>query len=208
MGRTPGTRNANYEERRANLAAAALHAFLGPSGQPASFRAIAQELGEDPRTLRHYFGNADGLYEATFQTLQARSQRFRDAVFARRDDGPSAALLHYCHSLVEGWGYGLDTVFHVALAGGLENEVRGPVVVEHFLEPTLSVGEELFTYFHATGELAIPDPRAASIAFLPPLIFALVHQHSLRGHGIRPLDIDAFITDHVRRFVAGSSPER
>jgi len=206
MGRTPGTRNANYEERRANLAAAALRAFLGPGGQPASFRAIAQELGEDPRTLRHYFGNADGLYQATFETLKERSQRFRDEVFERREEGPRAALTHFCHSFLTGWSYGIDQVFHVALAGGLENEIRGPVVVHHLLEPMLGVGEDLLRYYGETGELDVPDARAASLSFLPPLIFALLHQDSLRGRALRPLDLESFVDDHVARFVVGCTP--
>ncbi|MEN0064441.1 MAG: hypothetical protein AAGA48_20000 [Myxococcota bacterium] len=207
MGRTPGTRNANYEMRRATLAEAALRAFLGPSGQPNSFRAIAQEIGEDPRTLRHYFGNADGLYQATFETLKERSQRFRDEVLSRRDQGPLAALTFYCQSMSTGWGYGMDRVFHVALACGLENEVRGPVVIEHLFEPMLSVGEELFAYYAETGALDIRDPRMAAVSFLPPLLFALIHQDSLRGREVRPFDVQGFIADHVDRFIAGRLPK-
>ncbi|MEM6931797.1 MAG: hypothetical protein AAF602_33000 [Myxococcota bacterium] len=206
MGRTRGTRNANYAERRANLAQAALQAFLGPGGQPASFRAIAQALGEDPRTLRHYFGNADGLYEATFETLEARSRHFRDEVYARRHEGPTAALTHFCQSLLTGWAYGMDHMFHVALAGGLENDVRGPVVVKHLLEPTLETVEDLLTHFIETGELELADPRMGALSFLPPLLLGLLHQDSLRGRDIRPLDLEAFVADHVRRFVAGCAP--
>lgn len=203
MGRTPGTRNANYEERRANLAARALRAFLGPDGQPASFRAIAQSLGEDPRTLRHYFGNADGLYRATFETLQERSQRFRDDVLRRRDEGPTAALTYFCRSFLTGWSYGMDCVFHVALAGGIESEARGPVVVDHLLEPMFATLEELLAHYADAGELAMVDPRMAALSFLSPLLFALLHQDSLGGRAIRPLDIEAFVDDHVGRFVRG-----
>ncbi len=207
MGRRPGTRNANYEERRANLAQAALQAFLGPQGQPASFRAIAQALGEDPRTLRHYFGNADGLFRATFETLEDRSRHFRDDVFAKREEGPVATLTHFCHSFLTGWSYGMDQLFHVALAGGLENDVRGPIIVHHLLEPTLLTVEELLDYYVQCGELDV-DPRMGALSFVPPLLFGLLHQDSLRGRDIRPLDLEGFVDDHVARFVAGCRPER
>ncbi len=43
--------------------------------------------------------------------------------------------------------------------------------------------------------------RAAALAFLSPVIVALLHQHDLSGARCRPLDIPALLERHVERFV-------
>lgn len=43
--------------------------------------------------------------------------------------------------------------------------------------------------------------RVAALAYLSPLLVALLHQHDLAGVTCRPLDLEAFLAAHTSRFV-------
>ena len=54
------------------------------------------------------------------------------------------------------------------------------------------------------GELrAGADLRYAALAFVAPLLLALLHQVELSGRTCRPLDLEGFLDAHVEGFVAG-----
>lgn len=207
MARTKGARNANYEERRRDLARRALEAFIDDNGTPRSFRAIARALETDPSTLRHYFGDADGLFRATFETLYEDARAFADDVRALLDQPPEVALLGAAQSLVEGWRIGVGHICHVAMVAGLASPVRGPIAVDTFFEPIYRLTEELVSAYADRGALIVDDPREVSWTLISPVLMALVHQDSLGGGAQHPMDIDAFCERHVRRVVGGIAPK-
>ena len=54
MSRTAGTRNADYEAHRQELAAAVARRMVAPGGAAASFRELAAAAGVSAPTLRHW----------------------------------------------------------------------------------------------------------------------------------------------------------
>jgi hypothetical protein len=74
------------------------------------------------------------------------------------------------------------------------------------LEPTLQAFEQRLRVHAARGELDVAADddaalRAAGLAFLAPVLLALMHQHGLSGTVCRPLDVPQLVQMHVKRFV-------
>jgi hypothetical protein len=102
---------------------------------------------------------------------------------------------------------GVGKLFSVGLAAGLFDEQAGPGYIEGVLEPTVLAIEARLRVHAGRGEASLdPDDelavRTASLAFVSPLLVALLHQHGLFGTRCRPLDLDKFMALHVERFVA------
>ncbi|MEL6349963.1 MAG: hypothetical protein AAFV53_43075 [Myxococcota bacterium] len=206
MARTKGSRNTNYEARRAELAARALPAFLKTGGHPASFRSLARDIGVDASTLRHYFGDYDGLFQAAFQHLEQGSRVFREPFNTFAKLPPEQGLRDALMSVLTGWKNGMDHLFNVALIGGLGNKVRGPAVVEYLLEPSLSAFDDLLSAYAEQGVFHVRDPRASSLMALTPLYFLLLHQHGLSGEARYPSDIEDYLDQHIHLILRAHQP--
>ncbi len=204
MARTPGARDATFDQRRRELALAAARALLRPEGGAASFRSLVAATGASASVLQHYFGAHQGLIVAAFEAareLGAPSVR----VMADPGEAPLAASMTAAASwLREGWRAGVGTLQAAGLVHGLGNPTLGPAYVEHLLEPSVQAVEARLAVHRDRGELR-PDAdlRFAALAFVSPLILALLHQSELSGRTCRPLDVDAFVAAHVDSFVAG-----
>ncbi len=186
---------------KVDLARRAMNAFIDASGQARSFEQLAVELGVDVAVLREHFDNYDGLYHAAFEQALRDSEGYRSAALELGRQSPDDALRLWCSLLRKGWSGGLKLLFSVGLTGGIANAARGPIVVDNLLEPTLASLETLLTAYDERGLLDVPDSRSAAISFLSPLVVALIHQDSLNGVKCRPLDVDAFVEEHVWRFL-------
>ena len=77
MGRTSGTRNANFEEKKRAYARRALDSWL-ESGPGASLREIAAGADMSMSNLRHYFGDREGLFEAITVSALERGRPHMD----------------------------------------------------------------------------------------------------------------------------------
>lgn len=100
-----------------------------------------------------------------------------------------------------------------SVLSSLLNEVVGPGYLDGVLEPTVMAVEARMSVHASRGEtvFAADDAlavRTAALAFLSPILVALLHQHALAGTKCRPLDIDAFLSLHVKRFVASYARKR
>ncbi len=61
----------------------------------------------------------------------------------------------------------------------------------------------------ATGEFrAELDTRAAARVALAPVVWALIHLHSLHGCEATEVDLDTFLEEHVDIFLRGILAER
>lgn len=206
MARTKGARNTNYEARRAELAARALPVFLKTGGRPSSFRAMARDIGVDASTLRHYFGDYDGLFRAAFQLLERGSRTYRDQLLLLAKLPPEQGIRRALTMILQGWTDGMNHLFNVALIGGLDNDKRGPAVVEHLLEPSLNALGDLLDEYAAQGVFEVADTRTSSLMVLSPLYFQLLHQHNLSGASQYPADIDAFVEQHITLIIRAHQP--
>lgn len=204
MARPPGARNADHDHTRAALARAAAGALLDPAGQPRSLNALAAAVGVAVPTLKHYFGDHDGVVDAAL--AQARADGERHLASQRHPGGlrlPDSVDV-YCAAVEGGWQVGVGALFTAGLSLGLGHAARGPAAVNHLLEPTLQALEARLGVHADRGELrAGADLRMASLALLSPLLMALLHQGPLGGAGCRPLDVGAFSAAHRAAWLAG-----
>lgn len=202
MGRRRGSKNADYAEvRDAILLRLMQHVALAGRFH-LSFRELAQAAEVTPSTLRHYFGDRDGVLAATFARIHQGGTPFIAAA-ATEEHGPApASLAWFVGNVRLGWEeHGVGRAHAFGLTEGLGDGRLGQGYLTHLLEPTLQAAEARLARHVAQGELGPCDVRHAALELLAPVILALLHQQALGGSGVRPLDVDAFVADHLARFL-------
>lgn len=207
MSRPIGTRNAEYDEIRTRLARALAGALMDEQGEARSLNSLAQVVGVSVPTLKHYFGDYDGIIAAAF----AQSRADGEIHLARqRDPGelPLRESIGACCAAIElGWKLGVGALFTAGLSLGLGQAARGPLAIDHLLEPTLQAVEARLAAHQSRGELGPEvDLRAAALSLLSPLLLALLHQQALGGNRCRPLDLPGFSRTHQECWLRGWGP--
>lgn len=206
MGRPIGSKNAEYERRRADLLDAAMPRLLADQGMT-SFNEIAAEVGVSVPTLRHYFKDRSGLVAAALrhQHRHGASHLARAAVPSSPDLATS--LTQFLGELAQAWRvFGVGRLFAGGLAMGLRDTAAGPAYLDGILEPTLVAVEARLGAHAAAGTLALAADdagglRAAALSLLSPVVLALLHQDALGGAACRALDVAAYVQVHVAAFV-------
>jgi AcrR family transcriptional regulator len=182
VGRRRGSRNADYDQER--------------------------DAEVTPSTLRHYFGNREGVLAATFARVHREGTPFIAAA-ATEEHGPAPESLAWFVANVRlGWErFGVGRAHALGLIEGLGNPMLGPGYLTHLLEPTLQAAEARLARHVARGELAPCNIRYAAVELLAPVILALLHQQALCGDQVRPLDVNVFVADHLGRFLRAHGPD-
>ncbi len=207
MARTPGSRNADYEEQRIALARKLRAALLEDGGLKLSMRRLADEAGTSVATLKHYFEDRLGLLEAVMQTtrIDGAPHMARAAIPTTSD--VRGSLLGFLGGIKTAWfQFQVGKVHAAMLAEGLAARAVGPGYVTHMLEPLLQVGEQFLQHHIDAGRMPAVDVRQANLMLLGPVVLALLHQDSLGGVACRPLDVDAFVVAHVDAFLRAYPP--
>lgn len=205
MARPSGTRNPGYDDKRRALARAAMSPVLDLGGLPLSLRQTARAAGVSVPTMRHYFGDLDGVVSAVFELIEEDGEPYTDLASGRLGDiAPLERsvrwLLDY---LRKGWDAGLADLHAAGLARGLESTDRGMAYVDGLLEPMLQAAEARLRVHAERGELIECDVRQAALSLLGPALWALLHQGLLGGAMCRPMDVDAFFDGHLDGFLRG-----
>lgn len=202
MGRTPGSKNVDFDATREALLQAARARLMEPGGARASFRDLAAAAGVSGATMRHYFGSREGIIKAILALDHLRGTPYLLEV-ATGPLGPLATSLAWLLArITEGFRLGkLGEVHALGLSAGMRDAALGPAYVNEILEPTLKAVEARLARHLADGELRSCDLRTAALALVAPALLALLHQGELGGAACRPLDIDAFLRDHLEGFV-------
>ena len=209
MARTRGSRNTDYDARRAALARKVTQALQRDGGVNASMREFAAFAGTSMTTLRHYFTDRDGLLQAVMEGLRADAAPHLARAAQPIDGDVRASLLRFLGAVRFAWfTFGVGKMYASTLAVGLGNPRVAPGFVNHVLEPLLQTGETLLRRHLDRGELVMTDVRHASLALLSPVVLALLHQDSLRGAECRPLDVAAMLETHVDAFLRAFAPAR
>lgn len=166
-----------------------------------SFRELAEAAGVSTATLRHYFGDRDGVLEAALEFMhrQGLEHLTRAATLPMGPVRESLAWL--LEQLVLGWRFGVGPMHALGIRAGLRHESLGPAYVNLLLEPTLQATEARLARHVADGELERCDVRHAALELISPLLLGLLHQDSLFGAKCRPLDLDTFLEEHLERFL-------
>jgi AcrR family transcriptional regulator len=201
MSRPIGRRNADYAQERLNLIERLRPALLQPRGSELSFRELAAAAEVSPATLRHYFGTREQLIAEVLAELRRAGLPYLHAAATHPIEGVRASLEWLLRQVVMGWRMRVGAIHSLALAAGLEHDKLGPAYVNEVLEPTLQAAEARLARHVSTGELEQCDLRHAALELLSPLVLGLLHQQNLFGARCRPLDLEAFLQDHLSRFL-------
>ncbi len=215
MGRPSGSRNEGYDQRRDALAMSVLPRLIADDGPRASLADLAEAAGVSVATLKHYFGDRTGLIAATLRLLGSQGTPWLAQVTMPSSPDLERSMLDVARAIARAWsGFGVGRVFGAALAIGIHDKVAGPGTVDGLLEPLVQAIEARLAAHVDAGVVDVDssnpgdDIRVAALAFISPLLVALLHQHELSGSTCRALDVDAFIARHVARFVKAWSPLR
>lgn len=189
MPRPLGRRNPDYEEKRDRLVRDLTDYVLSTELTRQSFRqmAIAGHVAEP--TLRHYFGDRDGVAREILHELGERAQPFIEAV-AQKAATPGAAVDAYVAISRAGVQHGGFARAHAfGLIEGVADPAVGRTYLTELLEPSLSALEA-----RLAPHLKTSDPleaRAAALMLFAPMLLAVLHQQLLGGAETAPIDLEA-----------------
>ncbi len=205
MGRPAGVRNHDYQATREAIARKALGAVL-EQGAQASLHDLARAAEVSISTLRHYFGDRSSVVAEALRTVKRDAARYIASMADPGDLGFVASFAKLARDLAGVWvPAGVGRVFTAGMGAGLFDETAGPGYLDGVLEPAVLATEERLRVHARRGEADLDADddlavRTAALAFLSPLLVALIHQHGLSGTRCRPLAIDAFVEAYVARF--------
>jgi AcrR family transcriptional regulator len=207
MGRLPGSRNADHAETRARLLSMLRPVLAAPGGLRRSMRELAAAAGVEPRTLRHYFTDREGLLQALFahdHGIGARAlQRVAEGPLGPVKDSLRSTLEYVRQGFLHG---GLADVHVVGLGAGFEQRALGEGYITELLEPTVQSLERRIERHQQAGDLAPRNARHAALQLMGSALVVFLHQYRLGGGTCRPLDVGAFLDDLVDDFVTAHAP--
>lgn len=204
MGRPPGSRNRDYEETRRDLALRLSQHLVRQGGEPATFTDLAHAAEVGATTLKHYFGDRDGIFAAVMESVRADGAVHLERARSPSGRSPEASVSDLLLGTIEAWRrYGLGQLFASSLTLSLGNDHRGPAFLSGLLEPLLDATEQLINAHVADGQLPVCDARAVALSLVAPVVMALLHQDNLGGACTRPLDVEEFASAHARLIFVG-----
>jgi AcrR family transcriptional regulator len=202
VARTQGARNADYEDSRLSLARKVREALMEDDGIRASLRQLAASAGTSVATLKHYFGDREGLLVAVMESLRIDGAPHMARASTPVSGDVRVSLRHFMKALASAWSrFKVGRMQGAMLAEGLTQKRLGPSYVTLLLEPLLQVGEQFLQRHIDAGELTPCDVRQAALMLQGPLVLGLLHQDNLSGSSCRLLDVDIFIDAHVDAFL-------
>ena len=204
MGRTTGSRNADFEATRESLLERVGRRLLTRDGASASLRELAVAADVSTATLRHYFADREALITAYLEHCHSRGTHYLLLVTTHPLQEDAASSLRWALDLIRiGLENGPLSQMHVlGLQAGLASPILGPAYLENLLEPTLRCVEVRIERHQARGELVGREARLIALQLVAPLLLAVLHQRSLCGDRVRPLDASAL----VDALIAGRGP--
>ena len=204
MPRTVGARDADHAAKRAVLVARLRSKLAERGAGHPSFRELAQSAGVGQTTLRHYFGDLDGVVAAVFEDYAREGAPYVEV--SAEPSGPFAQSMADAVTFMA-TGQRQDTLRAIHATGqseGVRRPRAGKAYREHILDATLSAVSRRIARHAEAGELRDGvDPRAAAVSLVAPIVFAFQHQSDLQGAQDCPFDLEDFLVRHVQAFIAG-----
>lgn len=203
MGRPPGSRNADYDSKRRELAKKVAQTLVAAPADHTSLRELARAAEVSVSTMRHYFDDRNGLVDAALAEMGGAAQRHLENAVTELDGEPTERLVVWLGVLKDAWtSYSVGRAHAVGLAEGLYADA-GPSYVQHLYRPFLDSTEQVLRDLDADGFVSIANHRRAAHVLLTPLKGLLTYQESLRDPDHGTVDVDDFVADHVSRFLRG-----
>jgi AcrR family transcriptional regulator len=200
MGRPRGSRSADYEAKRAELAQRLALFMTRDALRRSSLRELAIAAGVTEPTLRHYFGDRDGAVMAAIVHFADGAQTalvaaaFPDGTFQR---SIRVYLEVECGRLLAG----ALAEHGASIAEGLSAPAVGQTYVERLFEPAIAALEARLAAHVKRGEMRKDDLRTAAMTLYGPMFAALLTQKLLAGEGARALDLSAYLDELASTFV-------
>jgi AcrR family transcriptional regulator len=209
MGRRPGARNADFEQKRQELLRRVRARLLEPDGARASFRELAAAAEVGPATMRHYFGSRTGVVQAALEQVYQEGLPYLMLVTRPPTTDLRTSLEQLLQMVVMGMNAGVGHVHALGLAAGLRDPDLGPAYLDRVLEPTLQAFEAHLAHHAARCALREGvDLRVAALALLSPMVLGALHQNELGGTQCRPLDLSALVSAHLDAWLRGYASDR
>lgn len=193
MPRPAGARNHDFDTKRAALLDALTDFALSADLRRPSLRQFAQSMNVSEPTLRHYFGDRQGLILEILENIGRKGAPLWSVV-ALPSASPSTAFEEYFRISEAGMRLGGFIRAHAfGLIEGLADEVLGQAYLEKVLEPALNaVSDKLRATPGAPQDET--ELRAAALAALSPLLVMSLHQELLGGATSAPIDFTKVIS--------------
>lgn len=201
MGRPTGHRNADFEQTRKTLLESLHRRLVQPDGARASVRELAAAAGVSVPTLRHYFGDREGIVRALLEDVHRHGEPYLLMVATGPLSDLRSSIAWFLRYLDEGFLHGVAELHALGLGAGLRDDTLGPLYLEELVEPTLKAVEARLARHLAAGHLRPCDLRAAALSLVAPALFANLHQRALGGAATRPLSLALLIEEQTEAFV-------
>ncbi len=202
MARTRGSLDEDHKVKRSALINHMIDRLARAGETKPSLRQLAEAAEVSVPTLRHYFGDRNGIVEAVFAEWHARGAPF--LAMAASPSGPLAQSLgdYLAMFVMANRDFGFAKILAVGLIEGLLHDAHGPVFLEGALDPMLDALEDRLRAHQQHGEIrADVDLRFASLSLLSPVLLLSLHQMQLFGAKHRPADVDQLVAHQVAMFV-------
>jgi len=190
MARPAGRRNADYEAKRAALIAALTELTLSTPALRPSLRHWAHACGVTEPTLKHYFGDREGVAVAILEEIGVRSRSLLEAVAEPAPNLEQAIDTYIALSKIGLHNGAFARAHCFGIVEGVAHPDVGRAYLTHLLEPSLAALEARLAPFSAGGA-SDASTRGAALALFAPLLLAVVHQQALGGAATAPMDVDA-----------------
>lgn len=203
MGRPRGSRNADYHIKRQQLARKVAHTLVDAPSDHVSLRELARAADVSVSTMRHYFDDRAGLVQAAIAEMGATAQRYLADAVDELEGPPAERLATWLCVLVDAWTrYRVGRAHAVGLAEGLYADT-GPAYVQHLVQPFFDATGSVLARLEREGHAVFVTRDHAVTVLLAPVQSLLEQQESLGADQVLCVDLEAFIDDHVARFLVG-----
>ena len=204
MGRPKGARDADYEEKRAELLRRMTRRVMRRETVRPSFRQLADAAGVSVPTLRYYFGARPAVIAAILESYLREGLDRLERVSQPAGDFP-ASMREYAFSLLAGMRapreVRLGDVFAVAIAEGLLDPAIGPAALRFIIDPSVEVLQRRLSHHIARGEMMEADTRSAALMLVSPALLAILHQDHMGGSQCSPVDLETALGEIAAAFV-------
>jgi AcrR family transcriptional regulator len=207
MGRPPGSRSDDYEEKRSALAHSVYKALIEDAH--VSFSGMAERAGVSRPTMAHYFGDRNGAVQAALSAAAHDGRRFHGLIVSMNTDHPEHTLSLLLTLIIAGWrDHGVGNLHGVGIQAGLADTETAHCYLGEILDPLTESVQHLLERMIQEGHLRHAQPRQGALQLLGPVVVALLHQNGLKGRLTAPLDEEALARETARGFLAAYGTAR
>ncbi len=200
------------EARPGEILRAALEQFVEHGYSATKMEDIARRAGVTKGTVYLYYRSKEELFRAAVEESIVPSLSLGEQLL--EEQATSAVALF--RTLIATWWDFMSAPPVSGIPKLIAAEaVNFPSVATFFSEQVQQRGRRLFERVLergvASGEFRSElDPRAAARVALAPVVWALIHLHSLHACDRTDVDLDTFLEQHVEIFLRGiaAAPER